>query len=546
MARERLSMRKTKEILRWKWVLGRSHREIARSLGVSVGAVSMAAQRAREAGIDWAEAEQLSEPELESRLYPSAALSQGQRLPDFAEIHSERQRKGVTLALLHLEYLEDNPNGYGYTQFCEYYRRWCKKRRLSMRHVHRAGEKLFVDYSGKKPSIIDLDTGEERSVELFVCALGASNLTYAVATETQRSADFIESHTRALEYMGGVPEIVIPDQLKSGVTRACRYEPGLQRTYEEWARHYGTTVIPARPRKARDKAKAEVAVQVAQRWILACLRKEKFFSISALNARIAELLEALNHRVMRSFGESRRQRFERLDRPALQRLSPERFTHADWKFARMNIDYHIELDGHYYSVPHVLVHERVEVHYTARVVEIFCRGERVASHKRSYEKGRHTTIPEHMPKSHRAHLEWTPSRIIHWGQTVGVQTGALVEAILADRPHPEQGYRSCLGILRLAKRYGDTRLEAACARALQAGARSYRHVDSILKRGLDQLSNSDRPAQQPRPSHENLRGGTYYQQERRSDHADGTDKREAPESEARGHGARLGDPAEGP
>jgi transposase len=539
-------MRKTKEILRWKWVLGRSHREIARGLGVSLGGVSTAAQRAREAGIDWAEAERLSEPELEARLYPSAALSQRRRLPDFAEIHTERQRKGVTLELLHLEYLEENPGGYGYTQFCEHYRRWCNKRRISMRQVHRAGEKLFVDYSGKRPSIIDRLTGEARPVELFVAALGASNLIYAVATETQRSADFIECHTKALEYIGGVPEIVIPDQLKSAVTRACRYEPGLHRTYEEWALHYGTTVIPARPRKPRDKAKAEVAVQVAQRWILACLRKETFFSISALNARIAELLEVLNHRVMRSYGESRRQRFEKLDRPALKPLPPARFTHGDWKVARVNIDYHIELDGHYYSVPHALVRETVEVSYTARVVEIIYRGERVASHQRSHEKGRHTTVPGHMPKSHRAHLEWTPSRIIHWGQTVGPQTGALVQAILADRPHPEQGYRSCLGILRLAKRYGDARLEAACARAVQAGARSYRHVDSILKRGLDQLSEPDRPAPSPRPSHENLRGGTYYQQERRSDHAHGTDPREAPESEARGHGAGLGDPAEGP
>jgi transposase len=505
-------MRKTREILRQKWALGRSHREVGRSLGVSVGAVSGVLERARAAGLDWVSVAGLSEAELEARLYRTPALPGGPRpLPDWAWVHTERQRRGVTLALLHVEYREAYPEGYGYTQFCEHYRRWCAKHRLAMRQVHRAGEKMFVDYAGKKPTLVDPKTGEREEVELFVAVLGASSFTFAEASRTQRSADFIASHTQALEYFGGVAEVTVPDQLKSGVVRACRYEPGLQRTYEEWARHYGTTVIPARPRKPRDKAKAEAAVQVVQRWILARLRDEIFFSLAALNARIRELLEELNARPMRAFGHSRRERFEQLDRPALRALPAERFVHAEWKHARVNIDYHVELERHYYSVPYPLVHERVELRFTALTVEIFHRGQRVASHPRSAKPG-HTTDPAHMPKSHRQHLEWTPSRLIHWGGTIGPHTRALVAAILAERPHPEQGYRSCLGILRLVRQYGEARLEAACGRALAVRARSYRHVQSILQRGLDRLAWSE-----PGPrastlqlSHAHVRGREYY------------------------------------
>jgi transposase len=513
MAGQRLSMRHVREILRQKWCLGRSHREVAASLGVSVGVVSGTLTRAQEAELDWAAIEGLSEVELEARLYHAARGPDPCRpLPDFARVHTERQRPGVTLELLHVEYLEQHPNGYRYSQFCEYYRRWCRKKRLSMRHVHRAGEKMFVDYSGKKPGIVDRATGEVEEGELFVAVLGASSYTYAEATRSQKSADFIASHTRALEYFGGVPELVVPDQLKSGVVRACRYEPGLQRTYGEWAEHYGTVVLPARPRKPRDKAKVEAAVQVAQRWILGRLRHETFFSLGELNRRIRELLPELNGRVMRTFGQSRRERFERLDRPALKPLPATRFAWGEWKDARVNIDYHVEYGRHYYSVPFALVHEKVEIRATASTVEVFHRGERVASHARSHRPGQHTTDPAHMPKSHQKHLEWTPSRLIHWGKSVGPKTAELVEAILADRPHPEQGYRSCLGILRLAKRYGRDRLEAACARAVAVRARSYRHVDSILKNGLDRLPWDASAAKEakPRASHENVRGSGYY------------------------------------
>ena len=514
MAGARLSMHKTREILRQKWCLSRSHREVARSQGVSVGTVSATLRRAQEAGVsDWAAVESLSEADLGARLY-RPACSGSRPTPDPLWIHTERQRKGVTLDLLHHEYLAQHPDGYRYTQFCEIYRRWCKKRRLSMRQVHRAGEKLFVDYAGHKPKVVNRNTGEEREVELFVAALGASSFTYAEATETQRVADFIGSHSRALAFFGGVPELVIPDQLKSGVTRACRYEPGVQRSYDEWSRHYGTTIVPARTRKPRDKAKVEVAVQVVERWILARIRNETFFSLGELNTRIAELLEELNARTMRAYGQSRRERFDAIDRPALRPLPHESFELAEWKQARVNLDYHVELHRAFYSVPHALVHERVEIRFTATSVEVFHKGQRVALHRRPsyFAPGGYATIPAHMPKAHRQHLAWSPTRLIHWGQSVGPKTGELIEAILEHRPHPEQGYRSCLGILRLAKQYGNQRLEAACDRAVRVRARSYRHVQSILKNGLDRvpLPKAELETQALPLTHENVRGGDYY------------------------------------
>jgi transposase len=511
MAGQRLSMRRAREILRQKYELKHSHREVARSLGVGVGTIGAALRRARDRGLSsWDDVAGLSESELDARLY-GADPSIGRPVPDCLKIHTERQRRGVTLELLHLEYLEQYPDGYRYTQFCEHYRRWAKKRKLSMRQVHLAGEKGFVDYAGQKPRIVNRTTGEVREVEVFVATLGASSLIYAEATETQRSADFIASHVRAVEYWGGVPRLIIPDQLRSGVRGPNRYEPLVQRTYEEWSHHYGTTILPARPRKPQDKAKVEVSVQIVERWILAPIRDEVFFTLAALNQRIRELLGPLNDRVMRDYGQSRRERFEQIDQPALQPLPIERFEYAEWKWAKANIDYHIELERHYYSLPHPLVQERVEVRFTAQMVEIFHKGQRVAVHRRNYQPAKHTTIAEHMPKAHRAHLEWSPTRLISWGNSVGPQTATLVTAILDDRPHPEQGYRSCLGILRLAKQYGNARLEAACGRAVRVRARSYRHVESILKNGLDRESvDEELPLTHTPSSHKNVRGGGYY------------------------------------
>lgn len=519
MPAERVSMRQVKEILRQKWVLKRTHREIAESVSVSAGSVSATVSRATRAGLTWAQVETMSDEALEVRLYgPREGASCERPRPDCAYIHAERAKPGVTLELLHLEYLEKHPNGLRYTQFCDEYRKWVRRHRLTMRQVHRAGEKLFVDYSGKKPHVVDRQTGELVEVELFVAVLGASNYTYVEATRTQKVGDWIGSHVRCLEFLGGVPRDLVPDQLKSGVTGACRYEPSIQRTYEEMAQHYGTTVLPARPAHPRDKAKVERAVQVVQRWILARLRNRVFFSLDELNAAIAELVEELNARTMKTYGASRRELFERLDRPALRPLPPGRFVCGDWKKVTVNIDYHVEYDGHYYSVPHTRVGETLWVRATASTVEVFESeqrrdDERVVSYARSHERGRHTTLPEHMPKAHRSHAEWTPSRFLRWASDIGPETAKLVEAILSERPHPEQGYRSCLGILRLSKRYGQERLEAACARAVAVRARSYRHVDSILRNGLDRIAMKDTAAATTPPPlvHGNIRGRGYYQ-----------------------------------
>jgi transposase len=512
MATERLSMRNVREILRLKWVVKLSHRQIARSVGLSSAAVAKTVSRANAGKLTWEQVAALDEEVLEQRLYGPKLPSTAERpLPDWAYIHAERRRVGVTLELLHFEYLQQHPDGYRYTAFCDHYREWLKKRRLTMRQEHRAGEKTFVDDSGKKPCYFDASTGGRVEAELFVAVLGASNFTFAEATASQSGPNFIASHVRAFAYFEGVTSAIVPDQLRSGVTQPCRYEPGIQRTYEELAAYNGTAVVPARPAHPRDKAKVEAGVLVAQRWILARLRNQTFFSLDELNARIAELLEELNDRPMRVYKASRRELYERLDRPALKPLPVEPFVYGEWKRARVNIDYHIEVDGHYYSTPHALVHEQVEARVTVSTVEIFHRGQRVASHRRSAARGGHTTVAEHMPKAHQKHLEWTPSRITHWAQSIGPNTEKLVEAILRERAHPEQGYRSCLGILRLSKRYGSERLEAACERALSVGARSYRHVESILKHGLDRVP-VEKPADQAQSpiDHENVRGRDYY------------------------------------
>ena len=513
MATGRLLMRKIRDILRLKWQLDKSNRETARSLGLSPSSVTSTMNRARVAELNWEQAESLTDDELETRLYGERISSNKKRpIPDFSSLDIELRKPGVTLEQLHWKYLQEEPEGYRYSRFCQLYRQWRGRSEPTMRQVHKAGDKLFIDYSGKKPSYIERTTGEVHEVELFVAALGASNYTYGEATETQKSRDFVASNVRTLEYIGGVPGALVPDQLKSAVTKADKYEPQIQRTYAELARHYDTAVVPARPRKPRDKAKGEAAVKAFQHFVLARLHDEQFFSLAELNERIAELRDAFNDKPMKGYGgKSRRQLFEELDRPALKGLPMQRFVYAEWKSAKVNIDYHVVLDKHFYSVPHGLVRESVEVRYTATTVGIFHRGKRVASHVRSYDNGRHTTTPEHMPAAHRAHLEWTPTRLINWAGTVGPQVKALVEAILETRRHPEQGYRSCLGILRLEKRYGGPRLDAACRRALAVGARSYKNVESILRNGLDgQPLPGESSDEREALTHDNIRGPEYY------------------------------------
>lgn len=504
-------MRKIQEVLRLHFECGRSAREIARSLGVGRSTVGEYLWRATEAGLGWPLPAGLGEVELERRLFPPPpAAGTARPEPNWPEVHRELRRKGVTLALLWEEYQAACPEGYRYSWFCEAYREWAGRLDLVMRQTHRAGEKLFVDYAGPTVAIIDRKTGEVREAQIFVAALGASSYTYAEATWTQQTEDWIGSHVRAFAYFGGVPEIVVPDNLSSGVRRAHRYEALPNRTYRDMASHYGTAIIPARVRRPRDKAKVEAAVQLVERWILARLRHRKFFSLVELNAAIADERDRLNARPFKKLPGSRRSLFEELDRPALQPLPAAPYEYADWKLVRVHIDYHVEVDGHYYSVPYQLVKQQLDARCTARTVEIFHKGARVASHVRSFLKGRYTTLKEHMPTAHREYAEWTPERLVRWAEKTGEATSGVAAVILASRVHPQQGFRSCLGLMRLAKAHGDERLEAACRRALDIGAASYRSVESILKNGLDREGLAPPGAPLPTVSHPNVRGSSFF------------------------------------
>ena len=502
-------MRKLREVLRLKHERGLSHRAIAQACAIGLGTVTLYLRRTAQSGLGWPLPAELDDAALEARLFRRPAPAANRARPDCAHIHRELKRNGVTLQLLWEEYLDVHPSGYRYTQFCEIYRQWARRLRPSMRQVHRAGEKVFIDFSGKRPALVDRRTGELRPVELFVAVLGASSFTYAEATATQQLADWVGAHIHMVEYFGGTTTLWVPDQLRSAVTRPCRYEPDVNRTYADLATHYGAVVVPARPRKPRDKAAAEAGVLLAQRWILARLRDRTFFELGALNRAIRVLLDELNDRPMRKLGVSRRALYEQLDRPALRPLSTARYVLAQWKLCRVNIDYHVEVDRHLYSVPYQLVREQVEVRYTTNTVEIFHRDKRVASHQRHYDR-QPSTVAEHMPSAHRAHAEWTPSRLIRWAEQVGPATARLVTQILESRPHPEQGYRSVLGIMRLGRRHGNARLDAASARALALGSPRFHTVKNILAAGQDRLPLEPPAETKPTPMHANIRGADYY------------------------------------
>ena len=502
-------MRKIREVLRLKHEQGLTHRAVAQACSIGVGTVTLYLRRAAALGLGWPVPAALDDAALEARLFPRAAPVRDRIRPDCGWIHRELKRVGVTLQLLWEEYAQVHPDGYRYSQFCEIYRQWARRLRPSMRQVHRAGEKTFIDFSGKRPTIVDRHTGEERPVELFVAVLGASSYTYAEATASQQLPDWVDAHTRMVEYFGGATALWVPDQLKSAITQPCRYEPGVNRTYEELATHYSAVVVPARPAKARDKAKVEASVLVAQRWVLARLRDQTFFSLPALNVAIRALLYELNARPLQQLGVSRRTLYERLDRPALRPRPSTRYVLAEWKPCRVNIDYHVEVARHPYSVPYQLIHERVEARYTTTTIELFYKGRPLTSHRRRYD-GQPSTKPEHMPSAHRAHAEWTPSRLIRWGEQTGPATGRLVAEILQRRPHPEQGYRACLGIMRLGRTHGDARLDAACARAVALGSYSYHTVKNILTSAQDRLPLEPPPETPPTPTHTNIRGAAYY------------------------------------
>ena len=507
-------MRRVREILRLKYECGATERAIARSIGIARSTVALTVERAAASKLSWPLPATLTDRVLEAMLYASAGALQGLRRkaePDWTHVHRELRRPGVTLMLLWEEYRASEPGGYSYSRWCELYRAWEGRLSPTMRQSHPAGERMFVDYAGQTVELIDGRSGEIRQAQIFVAVMGASSYTYAEASWTQSLPDWIGSHVRALAFMGGVAAQLVPDNPKVGVDRANWYEPGLNRTYLELATHYRTAILPTRPRKPRDKAKVEVGVLVVERWILARLRNRRFFSLAELNQAIAELVADLNTRPMRRLGVSRRDLFLELDSPALKPLPDEPFEYAEWRVRRVGLDYHVDIDGHYYSVPHRLIREQLDARITAHTVELFRKGERVAVHLRGTGRGRHTTVPEHMPSSHRRYAEWTIERILRDAAAIGPSAAKLAALILETRPHPEQGYRACLGILRLARQYGVDRLEAACDRGLDIGARSYGSIQSILKHGLDR-----RPPPQPAAQgqllldHPNIRGPRYY------------------------------------
>ena len=453
----------------------------------------------------------MDEASLEARLYPPRTPATRFGEPDYPRIHQELKRKGVTLQLLWSEYMAAHgEQALRYSQFCHRYRQWREQQKRSMRQIHRAGEKLFIDYCGPTVPVVDRATGELRQAQVFVAVLGASSYTYAEATWTQTLPDWIGSHQRAFAYFGGAVELLVPDNLRSGVTSPCRYDPEPNATYAELARHYGCAILPARPYKPKDKSKAEIGVQVVERWILARLRHHTFFSLSDLNAALRELLKALNERPFQKLPGSRKSAFESLDQPALRPLPSTPYEYAEWKRVKPGIDYHVEVDKRYYSVPHRWVGHVLDVRASATVVEIFHKGQRIAAHARSH-KDLFSTLSEHMPSAHRQHREWSPGRFLNWAKQIGPATLEVVKRQLEDLPHPEHGYRRCLGLLSHARRYGQARLEAACERALAIHSPSYRSVASILKQGLDgQPLPEAEPTQGELPLHANVRGPGYY------------------------------------
>ena len=505
-------MRKVREVLRLKHALGLSYRKISEATGVGKTQAAEYVRRAGVAGIAWPVPEDLDDTELDRRLFP--VIGDGERTRpaiDWPAMQNELKRRGVTLALLWQEYLAEQPAGYSYTRFCELHNIWKQTISATMRQTHLAGERLFVDWAGDTIGVADPATGEVHAAHIFVAALGASNFTYAEACWTETLPDWIGAHVNAFHAIGGVPQALVPDNLKVGITKPSRYEAGINRTYQDLADHYGCVVLPTRIVKPRDKAKVEVAVQIVERFVLAKLRNRTFFSLAELNLSVRDCVAAINAKIMRRVGKSRAELLETLDRPALKGLPSEPYAYATWKKARVARDYHIDIDDHFYSVPSKLIREIVEARITAGTVEIFHKGTRVASHAFSPLRNRHTTTNEHMPSAHRRYAEWTPARMMGEAASIGSATIALFEAIMKAKPHPEQGFRSCMGVLSLVKSYGSLRVEAACRRGNDVGATTYGSIASILKHGLDKAYAESATPETPPILHDNIRGaGTYH------------------------------------
>lgn len=512
MPAKRLSMRKIHEVLRLRHECGLSNRKIAVSCELARSTVADYLSRASAAGLSWPLPGGIDEDRLDRLLFPPVPIpaSISRPEPEWFQVHQDLKRKGVTLALLWEEYKAVNPLGYQYSWFCERYREWSGKLGLVMRQEHRSGEKMFIDYAGQTVEVVNPLTGEVRAAQVFVAVLGASNYTFAEATWTQALPDWIGSHQRAFRFFGGVTELVVIDNLKSGVSKSCRYEPDLNPTYQDMAAHYGTAVLPARVRKPRDKAKVEVGVQLVERWILAALRKRTFFNLADLNQAIRELVDRLNERPFKKLPGSRRSLYESLDKPALKPLPATAYQYAQWKKAKVHIDYHVEVEHHYYSVPHQLVGKKLDIRYTERTVECFHKSQRVASHQRSFRLGGFTTLNEHMPRSHQEHAKWTPERLTNWINQIGQATAQLAQGIMSRRAHPQQGFRACLGLVNLAKKHGEARVESACLRALAYGAFSCKSVARIIDKEMDKAPLPSLIPESAPILHPNIRGAGYF------------------------------------
>lgn len=507
MPSPRITMRKIKDVLRLKLYANLSHQQIATALGISKGVVTKYVGLAVAAGLDWPTLQDCDEAEIEKLLLAGQPKTREHAQPNYSSIHQELRRKGMTLMLLWEEYravFAGQPT-YSYSQFCENYRAFAKKLKRSMRQIHIAGEKLFIDFAGPTMGLTD-----GTRAHIFVAAMGASSYTFSCATPRETMADWLDSTAKALAYFGGVTQLIIPDNPRALIADSNRYEPRANDTVQDFARHYNTSFLPARPYHPRDKPKAESAVQVVERWIMMRLRHQQFGSVEEINVAIMPLLEWLNNRPFQKLAGSRASTFALIDAPALQPLPAQRYELAHFNTVTVNINYHIELDKHYYSVPHALVGQVLEARITATSVELLHRAQRVASHVRNHQQGGFSTIPEHMPAAHRAHMEWTPQRLIDWGLTIGPATAEIITRIMAENRHPEHGYRACLGLLSLSKRYGPQRLEASCILALQIGARKYKHVRDILANNCDQ--NTPATTQEwVSPEHAHIRGPGYYQ-----------------------------------
>lgn len=510
----RTTMRKIREVLRLRLAEGLSPRQISTALGLPRITVRRHLDRAAERGVRWPLPGDMDDRALEemlfARLDPTTSDTRPQ--PEWATVHRELRRKGVTLQLLWQEYQEQAPDGFQYTWFSTHYRAYQRRLDLVMRHDHLAGEKLFVDFPGQTVSIYDRTTqAEVMRAEIFVAVLGASNYTYAEALPSQQLPHWVKAHVNCFDFIGGCPLVLVPDNLKSAITKAHRYEPLVNDSYLDMATHFGAVVMPARPRKPRDKARVEVGVQIVERWLIARLRNRRFYWLAELNVEIRRLLTLLNARPFKKMPGSRQSWFEEIERPALRPLPSRPYEFATFSRAKVHIDYHVQVDYHYYSVPYQLVGETVDVRLTVSAVEILHRGRRITSHLRSFRRGGHTTKPEHMPESHRRNTKWPPHRLLNWAGKTGPSTAAMFLGVMESRRHPEQGYRACLGIMSLGKLYGAERLEAACKRALTVRALSMHSVKSILQNGLDKKPLPDvaavnRPPRQP----ENLRGPNHY------------------------------------